>query len=608
MQIDYLNNFIKSYEKAYKIEFDSSFKGKISALCKGLDEPFMHLSTALKILLQDLQKSLEQNIKIGIIGQFSSGKSSLLNLILQKSCLPTGAVPVTFKPTFLHYGREYFLRVEFNDGSDLITNLDELANYTDQRKNIKEAKKLHIYAPVPLLSKLTLVDTPGLNANDSDSLTTFDELENLHSVIWLSLIDNAGKKSEEDAIKANLRLLGKDSLCVLNQKDKLNKEELTRVLNYAKGVFSKYFKDIVAISCKEANEGKLEESNFLTLVQYLENLNSKQIKQDFVYRKMSEYFQKIHEENELISGIFDSLSDKFTSYEKHLREYFEELLQKITLLNHEILTQLKGIAERISTELFKHFKEKEYAFYKQAQGLFKKNLYQKYPYKAPFISADDAFLALFYNSELLRKEFKKIKKDFENSFENLKQDLRVSFESLQKEILLFKARISNIQRESPLQSEANFAHLRSFASASEEYFLRDFENALSKSSLELEIFFEKLNTKAFANYENATKLSLAFFERKINESRFLYELDSTEFKLFYPQKNEVDERLLQELCVYEFENLLIAKPIITKIVKNLLENNIILCADKKAIIATQKREVQKRAEHILKLEKEMKKL
>ncbi|MCC9512399.1 ATP-binding protein, partial [Campylobacter jejuni] len=104
------------------------------------------------------------------------------------------------------------------------------AFYTDQRNEVKQAKTLHIFSPIPLLEKITLVDTPALNANENDNLTTFDELKNINGAIWLSLIDNECKKSEEDAIKANLELLGENSFCVLNQKDKLNKEELDNVL------------------------------------------------------------------------------------------------------------------------------------------------------------------------------------------------------------------------------------------------------------------------------------------------------------------------------------------------------------------------------------------
>ncbi|EOL9718492.1 dynamin family protein, partial [Campylobacter jejuni] len=161
MQINLLNDFIKAYENTYSVSFDDSFKGRIQELCKELNEPFMHASYALENELKELVFSLDKNVNIAIIGQFSSGKSSLLNLILGRDCLPTGVVPVTFKPTFLRYAKEYFLRVEFEDGSDIITNIEKLAFYTDQRNEVKQAKSLHIFAPIPLLEKITLVDTPG---------------------------------------------------------------------------------------------------------------------------------------------------------------------------------------------------------------------------------------------------------------------------------------------------------------------------------------------------------------------------------------------------------------------------------------------------------------
>ncbi|ELM6780592.1 ATP-binding protein, partial [Campylobacter upsaliensis] len=226
----------------------------------------------------------------------------------------------------------------------------------------------------------------------------------------------------------------------------------------------------------------------------------------------------------------------------------------------------------------------------------------------PFISSDDAFLAMFYHSDVMNREFKRIKKEFEISFEDLKWHLKESFETLKKEILLFKARISNIQKDDFLQSEKNFADLRAFASASEEYFLRDFENILFKNNLDLELFFEKLNLKAFTNYENACKLSLSFFSRKINESRTFYELDSSQFSLYYPKKSEIYERVLNELNVYEFENLLIAKPVILKVIGIFFEQNLDLIVQKRALILTKKEENNKRLNYILALEERIKAL
>lgn len=600
MQINILNHFIKAYEDAYNIDFDKSFEGQIKMLCKKLNEPFMHPSYNLIQELEELSFSLDKNINIAIIGQFSSGKSTLLNLILKKECLPTGVVPVTFKPTFLRYADEYFLRVEFQDGSDEITHIEELAKYTDQRNNVKETKSLHIFAPMPLLKKITLVDTPGLNANEDDTLTTLKELQNIHAAIWLSLIDNAGKKSEEDAIKANLELLGENSICVLNQKDKLSAQELENVLNYAKTVFSKYFKELIAISCKEAkDETKYEESNFNLLLDFLDNLDEKALKQKFTKRKMLHLCQVLEDENRLFVDIFDKLANQFQIYQEKLNSSFDDFIKEVQILNHQILNKLKSIGERIASEIFNCIKEKEAHFYKEAKGFLKKDLYVKYDYKAPFISSDDAFLAMFYNSDIMNKEFKKIKNEIYESFEKIKQKLKDFIDNLEKDILLFKAEFSNIQKDNILQSDKNFSELRAFCNASDEYFLKDFKELLFKSLLELDLFFEKLNLKAFANYANATKLSLAFFSRKINESRVLYELDSSEFTLFYPKKSEIYERVLTELNAYEFEALLINKPILVKISNHFLEQNTNIIQEKNKILDLKKVELQKRKEQIL---------
>ncbi|WP_417904041.1 dynamin family protein [Campylobacter sp. LH-2024] len=601
MQINILNDFINSYKKAYINNYDDSFSGKIKTICQNLNEPFMNPSPELSKELQEISFSLDKNINIAIIGQFSSGKSSLLNLILKKECLPTGVVPVTFKPTFLHYAKEYFLRVEFEDGSDLITDVENLALYTDQRNEIKKAKNLHIFAPIPLLKKITLIDTPGLNANKNDTLTTLSELKNIHAAIWLSLIDNAGKKSEEEVIRENLEILGDYSICVLNQKDKLNQQELDNVLNYVKKNFSQYFKDIIAISCKEAQfQESYKHSNFEFLIHFLQSIDDKKVKEKFAKRKIFNLCKILDNENKLFLDIFDQLLLNFQTYEEYANSVFERFLNEIEILNHQILNQLKSISEKISSEIFNSIKEKEAYFYQKSTKILTKNLYVKYAYKIPYISTDDTYLSMFYHSESMSKEFKKIKNDIYHSFKQIKNNLVNLVNNLENKILFFKSEFSNIQKDNIFQSDINFSELRVFSNASEEYFLKDFKELLFKNLLELDLFFEKLNLKAFANYENATRLTISFLSDKINQSRVLYELNSSEFTLFYPQKNEIYERVLKELNVYEFENLLIDKPVIIKIIKDFFKNNKILIENKKHLIEIKKREFDKRKSQIIK--------
>ncbi|EIG8814638.1 dynamin family protein, partial [Campylobacter lari] len=581
MQNDLIDDFLKAYESAYCKSFDDSFEGKILAIKNAFLEPSLHLNDIFLKDLESIIASYKKAINIAIIGQFSSGKSTLLNLILQKECLPTGVVPVTFKPTFLRYAREYFLRVEYEDGSDEIVDINELAKFSDQRNKLKETKSLHLFAPIELLKDITLIDTPGLNANDIDTLTTFKELSFMHSAIWLSLIDNAGKKSEEDAIRANAKLLERGGICVLNQKDKLNQDELENVLNYAHLVFDKYFEKIIAISCKEAKYD-LQKSNLPLLYEYLKGLDYEKIKKDFIKEKLNNLCELLLNQYIFLQDILEQLELKFNVILHSFKA--NALEQKIKILNHNCLDKLKLVGEKISQEILKFIKEKDSNYYKEAKGLFKKNLYEKITYKAPYLSSDDAFLAMFYNSETMNKEFKKLKSEIALEFNQIKNDFSSFFTNLEEQILLFKAKFSNLQKENDLESDEEFANFRSFASASEELFLKDFKELLFKSKLELDLFLEKLNLKALANYESATKLTLGFFSTKMSVSKEFYELDSTEFSLYYPKASEVYQRVLTELNVYEFEDLLINKPTIMKIFKDYMQSLENLIQEKKVYI------------------------
>ncbi|EAK6621476.1 TPA: ATP-binding protein, partial [Campylobacter jejuni] len=75
---------------------------------------------------------------------------------------------------------------------------------------------------------------------------------------------------------------------------------------------------------------------------------------------------------------------------------------------------------------------------------------------------------------------------------------------------------------------------------------------------------------------------------------------------FYPKKSEIYERVLNELNVYEFETLLINKPILTKIAKNFLEQSQNLIQEKNKFLDLKKAELQKRRVQILNVRESIK--
>ncbi|WP_334082865.1 dynamin family protein [Helicobacter typhlonius] len=239
-----------------------------------LDSKTLHSLNALSL-------SIQEPMKVAIIGQFSSGKSTFLNALLGQSILPSGVTPITSKVCHIAYGSDYTLEIVYKNGNITNKPLSYLSEVSEAENTKIAFYKL--YAPLNLLKSINFLDTPGFNSiNQSDTDTTNEVLENVDGIIWLTLIDNVGKQSEKDIINTHIRHYASKSLCVLNQKDRLkNQDEIDVSLNYAKKAFDGFFEDIIAISARNAllsHNAKGEEaenlradSNIESILAFLQN-------------------------------------------------------------------------------------------------------------------------------------------------------------------------------------------------------------------------------------------------------------------------------------------------------------------------------------------------
>lgn len=215
-------------------------------------QQMMPLSSRTSTTLKNLTQSIQEPMKIAIIGQFSSGKSTFLNALLGQEILPSGITPITAKICHIVYGNDCALELHYKNG-----NIATKPLYYMNEVSVAENAKIafyKLYAPLELLKSMSFLDTPGFNSqNQSDTDTTNAVLESVDGIIWLTLIDNVGKQSEKEIINAHIRRYASKSLCVLNQKDRLkNEDEINTSLEYAKKAFSGLFGDIIAISAKNA--------------------------------------------------------------------------------------------------------------------------------------------------------------------------------------------------------------------------------------------------------------------------------------------------------------------------------------------------------------------
>ena len=126
---------------------------------------FVEFRGALSMLLDRMESAA---FEVGVFGRVSSGKSSLLNYILQTDVLSIGVTPVTAIPTRISHGPVAEAGIEFAEAQPQIISLSELPEFATEQKNPGNKKHVtRIFVKLPsdrLAEGVTFVDTPGLGS------------------------------------------------------------------------------------------------------------------------------------------------------------------------------------------------------------------------------------------------------------------------------------------------------------------------------------------------------------------------------------------------------------------------------------------------------------
>ena len=178
----------------------------------------------------------EDTFEVALFGRVSSGKSSLLNAMLDTDVLPVGVNPITAVPTRLRYGPALRAAVAYGDGRAEAVTVEHLSRLVTEQHNpgnLKNVVRALVEVPSPRLKeRIVLVDTPGLG-----SLARRGAAETLAYLpscdLALLLIDAGATLNEEDL--GTLRLLyesGIPALVLLSKADLLAEGELHRAILY----------------------------------------------------------------------------------------------------------------------------------------------------------------------------------------------------------------------------------------------------------------------------------------------------------------------------------------------------------------------------------------
>ena len=145
------------------------------------------------------QKIQSQTFRLAIVGEFSQGKSTLLNALLGEEIQPTRAIPCSSALTILRYGSEKRVICHYKDGTQEIIPIDqyqekasipEAAALGDRGQGLAESNLTEIVLEHPGLElcrhHVEIIDSPGLNEHPDRTAITERLLKNTDAAIFLA--------------------------------------------------------------------------------------------------------------------------------------------------------------------------------------------------------------------------------------------------------------------------------------------------------------------------------------------------------------------------------------------------------------------------------------
>src|ERR1700691_3002292 len=191
--------------------------------------------STLSMILDRLE---DNSFEIAMFGRVSSGKSSLLNAMLETDVLPVGVTPITAVPTRLAYAESPSLNLWFANRSPERYEISLLPEFVAEQLNPgneKHVTRIVVQLDSPRLRDgITFVDTPGLG-----SLATRGAAETIAYLprcdLGVVLID-AGSTLTPDDLQT-IQILYDAAIpatVLLSKADLLTAQEQSRVIEYVK--------------------------------------------------------------------------------------------------------------------------------------------------------------------------------------------------------------------------------------------------------------------------------------------------------------------------------------------------------------------------------------
>ncbi len=274
------------------------------------------------------------NLILPLVGEFSSGKTTLINALTDSKKLETATKPTTATIYEVHFGNDK-CHAQVLDGDGKFT---EVSNIEDLKNDaLADAKVVTVFDTSKKVSSSTvLVDTPGLSSPDpKHKKTLVDFLPKADGILLIIDINQQITRSLTDFVEM-MKLSKRPIYLVLTKSDGKSPSEIDAAKKYIGENCKIPLKQVVAVS---ARDGKLDE--FYSL---LENVQKDK-------KRIIEQVDALRTKNiaQTLSKFIDELM-RASSSNEDLEEAIRESKSELDRLNRNIDRLASDVAYDIESQ------------------------------------------------------------------------------------------------------------------------------------------------------------------------------------------------------------------------------------------------------------------
>lgn len=181
-----------------------------------------------------------------LMGEFSAGKSTLMNFLLRTQTLPTQVTATQLPPVWFSWGNQapYIKR---HDGSIELIELDQL-----ETVGVNDAQFIRIYLEADILEAVDLIDTPGISDPKISTDVWQRAVGQANGVLWCTHATQAWRETERATWVSLPERLQHNSLLLVTRADALSLKDRQKVLRRVNREAGHLFNRSILFSARDA--------------------------------------------------------------------------------------------------------------------------------------------------------------------------------------------------------------------------------------------------------------------------------------------------------------------------------------------------------------------